>query len=237
MAWVPGFDERLDAALHDEAARAGEPVDMFVARAVAARIAVEMARRSDPALAEILDRIRSMDLAPPKPGMRPETGAVIADPERLQALHETGLLNARSGSLLDRVVEMAVGALAVPSAAVSLVDQDTMYVPSAIGLPHEIAALRQIPLQRSISRPIVTTGAAVITEDARTHPALMNHPMVLDGYVVGFAAMPITNPDGHTIGALAVWDSKPRPWTRGHLQILEDFTAVICGRIFDTSTD
>lgn len=228
---VPGFDERLDDALVDEAARAGEPVDVFIARAVAARIAVEMARRSDPDLDGILRRLRLMDLSPPRPGLPADTGSVIADPERLQALYETGLLDERRGPVLDRIVEMTVAALAVPTAVVSLVDRDSVYLPSAIGMPGVLAAARQVSLERSISRPIVATGEPVIVEDARSHPALRDHPMVLDGFVVGFAAMPITNSGGHTIGTLAVWDSTPRRWTDGHIQILEDFTAIICDRI------
>lgn len=229
---VPGFDQRLDDALLDEAARAGETVDVFVARSVAARIAVEMARRSDPELDGILRRLQLMDLAPPQPGSRADTGSVIADPERLQALYETGLLDDRRAPILDRIVEMTVAALAVPTAVVSLVDRNNVYLPSAIGMPGVLAAARKVSLERSISRPIVATGEPVIAEDARSHPALRDHPMVLDCFVVGFAAMPITNSSGHTIGTLAVWDSRPRRWTDGHIQILQDFTAIICGRIF-----
>ncbi|MBO0677409.1 GAF domain-containing protein [Mycolicibacterium sp. S2-37] len=232
---VPGFDEWLTAELAKEAAIAGESIEKFISRSVAARMAVEQARRGDRDLDEILERVRRMDLELPEPGRDNGAGSVLADPERLQALYETGLLDTDRGRFLDRIVEMAVAALGVPSAAVTLVDHESVYLPSAIGLPDEVALARQIPLGQSISRPIVSTGEAVITADARTHPALMAHPMVLDHYVVSYAGFPISDDAGHTIGALSVWDRSRRDWSVGHLRILADFAEMVHDEIFSTS--
>jgi len=235
---VHGFDGWLTAVLAEEAATAGETVDVFIARAVTARMAVELARRGDPGLEEMLRRIREMDdLQLPAPAPHPGGGSVIADPDRLHALYDTGLLDTERGRALDRIVEMTVAALAVPSAAVSLVDRDDIYLPSAIGMPAELALARQVPLAESISRPIVSTGTQLITPDARTHAALRNHPMVRNGYLVAYAGFPITDSRGHTIGALSVWDSKPRPWSAGHMRILEDFTALVCTEVFGETAE
>ncbi|WP_422748639.1 GAF domain-containing protein [Mycobacterium sp. WMMD1722] len=230
MASVPGFDEWMTDELAKEAAIAGESVDRFVARAVAARMAVEQARRDDRNLDEILERVRRMDLE--LPAVTRNARSVIADPDRLRALYDTGLLDTGRGRFLDRIVEMAVGALGVPSAAVSLVDRDDVYLLSAIGLHEELALARQVPIDQSMSWPIVTTGEPLVASDARTHPALMGHPLVRDHFLVAYAGFPITDPAGHTIGVLSVWDRVRRDWTPGHLRILEDFAAMVCDRIF-----
>lgn len=230
---VPGFDEWMTDELAKEAAIVGESVDRFIARAVAARMAVEQARRNDRNLDEILERVRRMDLE--LPTIARGAGSVIADPDRLRALYDTGLLDTDRGHFLDRIVEMTVGALGVPAAAVSLVDRDSIYVPSAIGLHEEIALARQVPLEQSMSRPIVTTGEPLVASDARTHPALMGNPLVRDHFVVAYAGFPITDPAGHTIGVLSVWDSVRREWSPGHLRILEDFAMMVCDRIFGGS--
>lgn len=233
---VPGFDDWLTDILTKEAARAGESVDKFIARAVTARITVEQARRRDPHLAEIVRRARRMDLTLPDPQPH-ESASVIADPQRLQALYQTGLLEPGRSTILDRIVEMAVAALAVPAAAVSLVDRDRVYVASAIGLVGELAARRELPLDGSISRPIVNTGERLIVEDARTDPALQDHPMVRDGQIGAFAGLPITDGNGHAIGTLTVWDTQPRAWSAGHLQVLADLTAMVRQRSFGDAAD
>jgi hypothetical protein len=229
---VPGFDEWLSDELTKEAAIAGESVEKFIARAVVARMAVEQARRGDGDIDEMLERVRRMDLDLPPPTRDGTAGSVLADPERLQSLYKTGMLNPDRSRVLDRIVEMAVAALGVPSAAVTLVDHENVYIPSAIGVPDELAVARQIPLEHSMSRPIVSTGEAVITADARVHPALMTHPMVLRHYIVAFAGFPISDNLGHTIGALSVWDRKPREWSAGHLRTLEDFAEMAQDTMF-----
>jgi hypothetical protein len=226
---VPAFGEWLQQAIAEEAAIAGESVDVFVARSVAARLRLERTSRGDARLEEFLAKIAEFGLAAPTP-----PNSVINDPERLRVLHDTQLLDAESEAAYDRIVEIAAEALAVPAAAVSLVDYNRQFFSSAVGLPPEWAASRQTPLERSICQSIVQAGEPLIVEDARLHPTLKGHLAVLEDSLVAYAGFPLTDPDGHTVGTLCVWDSQPRQWSSGHVQILQDLADLVRRRMFDT---
>jgi GAF domain-containing protein len=238
MGWtLTGFDAWMTQALAEEAARAGESVEDFAGRAVAARIAVERARRGAPDLQELLRRIRESGLEPPAPVADDAGGSIISDPERLQALYATGMLNAERAKDLDRVVEMVVAALAVPCAAVTLIDHDTQYMCSAIGLTGEMAITRQAPVEGSLGREIVMSGEPLVVEDARREPLLRDHYAVREGLVVAYAGFPLKDDAGHTVGTLSAWDVSPMRWTSGHLQVMQDFVALIRARVFGIPPD
>lgn len=228
---VPGFDDDLTEALVAEAAAVGESVDAFVARAVAARMILERTRRSDPGLERLLARIAESGLSvtaipradPPEP---------LADPARLEALYDTGLLDAAPDAAYDRIVGIAAEALAVPTAAVSLVDHNRQYLFSAVGLSGELEKTRQTSIEESVCRYVVNSGEPLIVEDARSHPLLRDHPTVVADALLSYAGIPLTNDAGKTIGTLCVWDSRPRQWSSGHVQILQDLAGLVRRRIF-----
>ena len=74
----------------------------------------------------------------------------------------------------------------------------------------------------------------MILEDARTHPIFKNHPAVLDGSVVAYLGIPLMDHDHNAVGTLCVFDSRPRLWSTGHVQILGDFANLIAELIFAT---
>ncbi|BBX03489.1 histidine kinase [Mycolicibacterium moriokaense] len=226
---LPEFDDWLENALVEEADMAGESVDTYIARAVAARMVIGRARRGEVDIQELLAHVRAahLDLPGPISG-----DAVLSDPDRLRALYDSGFLNAERAHSLDRVVAMVVAALGVPSAAVSLVDRDTQYMCSAIGLKGEVARTRQGPSEGSLGREIVASGKPLILEDVRKDPHLIDHFAVRNGYIVAYAGFPLKDGHGHTIGTLAAWNTRPRRWSSGHIQLMEDFVMMIRARIF-----
>lgn len=231
---VPGFDAWMSDALCAEAAAAGETVDQFVGRAVAARMAGERARRGEQGLPELVDRMHAAGLQTPGPATA-GTRSAINDPKRLQALYDSGMLNTERAHSLDRVVEMVAAAVAVPGAAVTLVDRDTQYVCSAVGLTGELEINRKGPVRGSLGAEVVVSDEPLIVDDVRGEPLLRDHYTVRDGTVVAYAGFPLKDGSGHTIGTLSAWDPHPRRWTSGHVQLLEDFVAMIRARIFGIS--
>lgn len=231
---LPEFDEWLNNALVEEAAMAGETVETYIARAAAGRMVIERARRVDADIQELLARVRAANLDVPGP----ITGdSVVSNPDRLRALYDSGLLNAERARSLDRVVGMVVGALGVPSAAVSLVDRDTQYMCSAIGLRGEVVRTRQGPSEGSLGREIVASGKPLILEDVRKEPHLIDYFAVRNGYIVAYAGFPLKDGQDHTIGTLGAWDTRPRRWSPGHIQLMEDFVMMIRARIFGIAPD
>nr|WP_090341602.1 GAF domain-containing protein [Mycolicibacterium malmesburyense]CRL71640.1 putative GAF sensor protein [Mycolicibacterium malmesburyense] len=229
---LPGFDEWMNSALIEEADKAGEAIGTYVERAVAARMIIERARRGDPDVRDLMAHVKSLNLDTSDPVAELAEGAVISDPDRLRALYDSGLLNEEQARSLDRIVAMVVGAVGVPSAAVTLIDRDTQYMCSAIGLDADMAVTRQGPLEGSLGREVLVTGKPLIVADARQEPLLRDHWAVAKGVVVAYAGFPLTDRQGHTIGTLIAWDARPRPWMPGHVQVMEDFVMMLRARLF-----
>jgi GAF domain-containing protein len=228
MAELPGFDEQLDRALRTQAARAGESIDVYVQRAVAARLRsdLEAAGDSDEAvLLDLLTRIAENTA----PGHVSSLHPVLDDPARLKALRDTGLLDSEADPSYDSIVSMAVEALGVSAAAISLVDDHRQFFKSVLGLPEGV---RETPMARSVCRYAVATGEPLVVEDARAHPKLHDHPAVTDGTLVAYAGIPLIDPAGMAIGTLCVWDDKPHQWSTSHVQILDDLAHIVSERVF-----
>lgn len=228
MAELPGFDEQLDRALRAQAARAGESIDVYVQRAVAARLRNDLESSGDPEHAVLLDlltRIAENTATGTVSSLHP----VLDDPARLKALRDTGLLDSDADPSYDRIVSMAVQALGVSSAAISLVDDHRQFFKSVIGLPDGV---RETPLDRSVCRYAVAKGEPLVVEDARIHPLLHDHPAVLDGTLVSYAGIPLFAPGGQAIGTVCVWDGRPRQWSTGHMQVLDDLVQLVSERVF-----
>lgn len=236
MTNVPRFDERLERVLDIQAAAAGETVDDYVARAVADRLVAGMVELRDPELGPLLEHLTTLGLSlSPQASAASEDVTTVNDPDRLRALRDTGLLDSPREDAFDRVTAMAVEALAVPAAAISLVDERRQFFKSAIGVPTELDEVRETSLDRSICQYAVTSGEPLIVEDARVHPLLKDHPAVTERFLVAYAGIPLKDSDGHAIGTLCVWDNQPRQWTTGHLQTLGDLAQILHERIWGDS--
>lgn len=228
MAEMTGFDDRLDRALRAQAARAGESIDVYVQRAVAARLRSDLESSGDPeyaVLLELLNRIVENTATGSVSSLHP----VLDDPARLQALRDTGLLDSDADPSYDHIVSMAVEALGVSAAAISLVDDHRQFFKSVLGLP---AGVRETPLSHSMCRYAVATGEPLVVEDARVDPVLHDHPAVTDGMLVSYAGIPLIDPAGLAIGTLCVWDDKPHQWSTSHVQILDDLAHIVSERVF-----
>lgn len=228
---VPGFDAQLTRALAEEAALAGESVDTFVGRAVAARLVTERSCRADGGGDDLEEHIASLGLTP-RGSNDAECESHLRDPARLRALYATGLLDAEPDAAYDRLVAIAAEALAVPTAVVSLVERDRQFFFSAFGLPGELERTRQTPIEQSVCQYVVNSGEPLVVEDARIHPLLTDHPMVLAEALLAYAGIPLTDGGGRTIGTLCVWDTQPRQWSTGHVQILHDLAGLVRERVF-----
>ncbi|MET0703622.1 MAG: GAF domain-containing protein [Mycobacterium sp.] len=231
MGSVPRFDDQLEGVLAAQAALSGESIDDYVTRAVAARLVADLTERNGLELAPLLERLASLGLTPPVPA-DPAAAAVMAilrDPDRLGALRRTGLLDSPREAAYDRIVQMASDALAVPAAAITLLDDHRQFFKSAVG--EGMDDVTETSIERSICQHTIATGESLIVEDARQHPLLSTHPAVLEDSLVAYAGVPVADLDGHFIATLCVWDGQPRQWTSGHVQTLVDLAGLLQERI------
>ncbi|KUI34549.1 histidine kinase [Mycobacterium sp. IS-1590] len=228
--WVRKFDAFLNRLLEEHAREAGESVDTYVARAVAKQMAVDLRRAGDPAVDDLQTHLVASGVFDET--AMPDVSAVITDPDRLAALRRTGLLDSAPEAIYDRITRAAADALDAPYALVSLVDADRQFFKSTAGQQSPSLGDRQTPLERSVCQYTVANGAPLILEDARIDPTFKQHPAVQDGTVVAYLGIPLMDDAGNAVGTLCVYDTKPRLWSTGHLQILSDLAALAAERMF-----
>jgi signal transduction histidine kinase len=146
----------------------------------------------------------------------------MSEEARLQALTETGLLDAGPTAALDRFTRIAQRALGVPVVLVSLVDADRQFFTSALGLPSPWAERRETPLSHSFCKHVVRSGAPLIVENAPENPIVSDNLAIRDLGVRAYAGFPIVTEDDHVLGSFCAIDAAPRQWAERELAILQD---------------
>ena len=149
----------------------------------------------------------------------------------MPALRALGLFDTPAEEAFDRLARLAARLLQAPIALVSLVDEDRQFFKSCLGLPEPWASWRETPLSHSFCQHVVATCAPLIVSDARTHPELHDNLAIRDLKVVAYLGIPLTLPNGHTVGSFCVVDSKPRTWTALETETLRDFAASVMSEI------
>jgi GAF domain len=228
---LPGFDDWLNRSLEEAARDAGEDVNTYVMRAVAAQMVADQVRGEKPSAKELLDHLTESGVL--DSDAMPDVSAAVADPDRLRSLRATGLLDSPPEAVYDRISRAAADALDAPFAAVSLVDIDRQFFKSSVGMGDMSDPVnRQTPLDQSICQYAVADRAPLVLEDARNDPIFKNHPVVRSGAIHAYLGIPLIDHDGNAIGSLCVFDDKPRLWGTGHIQVLSDLAELAMERIF-----
>ncbi|MBY0289791.1 MAG: GAF domain-containing protein [Mycobacteriaceae bacterium] len=228
---MPGFDDWLNRSLEETAREAGEDVNTYVMRAVAAQMVADQVRAQSPSTKDLLEHLSETGIL--DSGSMPDVAAVISDPDRLAALRATGLLDSPVESVYDRITRAAADALDAPFSAVSLIDVDRQFFKSAAGIDDmSVPENRQVALDQSICQYAVADRRPLVLEDARADPIFKNHPAVRSGAIAAYLGIPLVDHEGHAIGALCVFDDKPRLWGTGHVQVLTDLAELAMERIF-----
>lgn len=129
---LPRYDDWLNGELEECARDAGEDVDTYVARAVATRMVADLTRSERRSAEELMSHLA--EAAVFADSSLPNVSAAINDPDRLRALHATGLLDSPVEEVYDRITRAAAQALDAPHALVSLVDADRQFFKSSAGL-------------------------------------------------------------------------------------------------------
>ena len=138
---------------------------------------------------------------------------------RIEAVRELGLLDTPPEERFDRVVRLAKRVFEVPTVAVNLIDDDRLFVKSAVGAD----AGTSMPLDLAFCRRTVETRQALVLTDARLDSEWADHPLVTgDPGIVFYAAWPLAGPGGQVVGALCLIDHQPRALSHGDAALLDD---------------
>jgi two-component sensor histidine kinase len=161
----------------------------------------------------------------------PSNDEILRSVERLAALRKTGLLDTPGEPAFDRVTGFATRLLGAPVSLMSLVDEDRQFFKSAAGLPDHLSSVRETPLTHSFCQHVVATAKPLIVEDARLHPLVKDNPAVSELGVIGYLGIPLTTPDGMTIGSLCAIDTKPHTWTDDDVQRMSELAGIVMSEI------
>jgi GAF domain-containing protein len=229
------FGGELWRLLEREAEREGVSAAQFIRDASILRVAYAMGQRGDPEFEAALGRTTSTP-----PGGPSEDGAgrrqalldaALKDPDRLDALRATGLLDSDVTPSFDRLARLAAHVLNASVALVSLVDADRQFFKSCLGMPEPWASDRQSPLTHSFCQHAVASREPLLVDDAREHELLRDNLAIRDMGVIAYAGIPLIDPDGYALGTLCVIDSRPRHWTTHQVQLLSDLAASVVTEI------
>ncbi len=163
----------------------------------------------------------------PDPRSTPEPLTRLRDAERLDALRDTGLLDAPPEAAFDRFTALVRRLLGVPVALVSFVDADRQVFVSQDGLPEPWATRRKTPLSHSLCQHVAAGDATLVVPDARDHPVLCDNLAVRDLDVVGYLGVPVHGPGGHALGSLCALTPEPRDWQAADVSLMQDLAALV----------
>ena len=154
-------------------------------------------------------------------GMTEKTRRAVHDPERLQTLRETGLLDSEVEEQFDRLTRLASKLLGAPATFFSLVDEDRDFYKSCFGFSEPLASDREIEGVTFCHYSIVSDGALVIP-DTRADPVYREVPTVKSLGVAAYLGVPVRAPDGQVLGSFCAIDFEPRDWSQLEVETMKE---------------
>jgi diguanylate cyclase (GGDEF)-like protein len=145
------------------------------------------------------------------------------DAERVRSLRRLGLLDTPPEERFDRITRIAQRLFGVSMASVSLVDADRQWFKSKVG-----PLGTETPRRDAFCSHAVASGAALVVADAQADHRFQDNPLVLgDPRIRFYAGIPLTGPDGATLGTLCVMDDEPREVEVDDLASLRDLAVMV----------
>lgn len=151
--------------------------------------------------------------------------AAVTDPQRVEAVTATGLLDGEADAVLDRIARLASSAVGAPISFVTLVAEDRQLMPGAALRDAPDGVVRQLPLEQSFCPFAVATGEPLVIEDKR-QSALVRDSPAGRSEVSAYAGVPLRTTAGHVLGTMCVMDRDPRQWRAEELALLDDLAAL-----------
>ncbi len=138
--------------------------------------------------------------------------------QRLEALRQYEILDSAPEQAFDDLTLLAAHICGVPTAMVSLVDQDRQWFKSKLGMSATETA-RDIAF---CAHTILHADQVLEVRDALADPRFADSPLVTtDPHVRFYAGAPLVTPGGFALGALCVMDNAPRALTPEQLTALQ----------------
>jgi diguanylate cyclase (GGDEF)-like protein len=143
------------------------------------------------------------------------------DPQRMEVLRRTELLDAGSQETLDRFARLAADLTGAPVSLVSLIDADRQYFAGAQGLD-----LQQTALEASYCKHVIADDIQLSVEDSHLDEVLAKNGATSSLGVRAYLGSPVTA-GGASLGALCVLDTQPRVWDERQRRVIHDLSLAV----------
>jgi len=136
---------------------------------------------------------------------------------RLQALHDLLILDTPPEERFEVLTRIALAALQVPMASLSLIDADRQWCKSSPGMDKP-----EVPRSISFCGHTILQDVPLIIPDATQDPRFHDNPLVLEHpRLRAYAGIPIFAQGGHCVGSFCALDYQPRAFTPAQIEILQ----------------
>jgi len=125
--------------------------------------------------------------------------------------------------IFERITRAACRVLDVPMAVISLIDGHRHWYTSRHG-----GALAEPPQQHAMCHHVVRNRAPLIVPDTAADARFRDDPLVTgEPHIRSFAGLPLQTRQGHSIGILCAWDTRPREFAFHQLDILTELAGMV----------
>jgi diguanylate cyclase (GGDEF)-like protein len=137
---------------------------------------------------------------------------------RLATLRRLDILDTPPEERFDRLTRLAKRLFDVPTALVTMIDEDRQWFKSSTGL-----TVAQTPREFSFCGHAIASDSILLVPDASQDPRFHDNPFVIgDPHVRFYVGCPLSTPNGSKIGTLCLIDSQPRDFDKESCALLSD---------------
>ena len=140
------------------------------------------------------------------------------DPEirRLELLRDHAILDTAGEPAFDRIAAEAARLLGAPMAAVTFVSEDRCWFKARHGL-----LVNEVPRHQSLCGYAFRSSGTFVVSDTLADARFKALPLVTESGVRFYIGVPLTIPEGHSLGTLCVLDQVPRQPTAIQIECLQ----------------